>query len=276
MQHRGPLAPRPRDGGDCAPPGLLLLPATRPPRSGGGAPASRARGVGATGPEVAGRQPGRGSAPPPKRPRAARGSGSASAAAGRTRGRRRAAAARGRGGLRHRLRRGFESLRLPAASPKTSRLAFPSVHAPRAAALRGKVVGFCASGVQGRARPPLRLLRRHLLRPGLAFDATAATLTAGGRAPDPDRVGKRAREGERNTHRAGSAAPGEGAAAPPGGRSSAAEGRAALRVGQAKLGPWEQRPVGKAHSSFIPGELRYGLQFDGFKASGTEWLINIE
>ena len=40
-----------------------------------------------------------------------------------------------------------------------------------------------------------------------------------------------------------------------------------------EAGRWEQRPVGKARSSFIPGELRYGLQF-GLSQSFWHRMVN--
>lgn len=52
-----------------------------------------------------------------------------------------AAAARGTGGLCHRPRRGFESSRLPAASPETFRLSFSFRSRPRSGSTSRKVVG---------------------------------------------------------------------------------------------------------------------------------------
>lgn len=122
---------------------------SRPPkRPGAPAPASRARGAPEQqGPEVARRGPGwarraaAGEAPRSPRLGAARGSGSA--AAGRARGRRR--------GPRRREAR-VDSATAPAAGsslpgspplpPRLSASASPSVHAPGAAALPGKLWGF--------------------------------------------------------------------------------------------------------------------------------------
>lgn len=152
MQHRGPGPATPGRRGLRAarPPSPPRHPPPPPKRR--GAPASRARGASELqGPEVAGRQPGWARrAAAEEAPRGARlrlRLGGRGENTGKEAG---AAAARGWGGLRHRLRRGFESLRLPAASPKTSRLAFPFRPRPQSGSTSRKSCGASkVSGVQG-------------------------------------------------------------------------------------------------------------------------------
>lgn len=176
MQHRG-LGP--------ATPGRWVLRAARPPSPPHPPPRSGGEPWGASelqGPEVAGREPGWARrAAADEAPRSARlrlRLGGRGKNTGKEAG---AAAVRGWGGLRHRLRRGFESLRLPAASPKTSRLAFPFRPRPHSGSTSRKSCGASSLKFRGfRAERGRRSasLRRHLLRPGPAPDATAATLTA--------------------------------------------------------------------------------------------------
>lgn len=179
MQHRGPGPATPgRRGLRAARPPSP----PRPPLRSGGEPRPHARGGRRSyrARRSRGGSPAGLGAPPPTRPRAARGSGSASAATGRTRGRRRGPRRREAGADSATASAAGSSLSgSPPLPPRLPASPSPSVHAPRAAALRGKVVGLLKFlGFRAERGRRSASLRRHLLRPGPAPDATAATLTA--------------------------------------------------------------------------------------------------